>query len=123
MTPSSTTAEYICLGDAAKQALFIQRLLFNFGLETQERPVCIYTDSNNVISAIKGHALPPATKWLNNHYHFIKDLVQRGDVILHIISLKENPADGFTKPKDLTTFTAFRNMLHLSKSSSQLLNF
>ena len=118
VAPSSTTAEYICLGDAAKQSLFIQRLLFDFGLEIHERPVNIYTDSNNAVTAIKRHALPPATKWLNNRYHFIRDLVQRGDVKLHIISSKENPADGFTKPKDLTTFTAFRNMLHLSKSSS-----
>ena len=57
----------------------------SFQLEYSNLPINIFTDSNNAVAAITRQGTTPATRWLNNRYHFIRDAVSRNDVTLTVM--------------------------------------
>ena len=48
---------------------------------------------------------------MNINYHFVKDIIEQGDIILQHCSSEEMAIDIFTKPLDTHKFTKCRDML------------
>ena len=51
------------------------------------------------------------SKHIEIHYHFIRDMVQRGALKLQYISMNEQVADVMTKPLSHVKFEHFRDKL------------
>ena len=51
------------------------------------------------------------SKHIENHYHYIHDMVQRGAIKLQYVSMNEHVADMLTKPLSCVKFEHFRDKL------------
>ena len=94
---STTVAEYYAAGSAAKEALWLRRLLEDLGhQQTEATP--IFVDSTGAQSVAKNPGSHhPRTKHVDITYHFIQEHVEEGRVRLLDIDTKDNVADLFTK--------------------------
>lgn len=79
--------------------------------QLDQSPIIIYTDSDNIYTLAYSVGFKPATKWLDLHYHIIKERIELGKIKLVLIDSEDNVADGLTKALDTTKFKAFRKRL------------
>ncbi|EED12696.1 conserved hypothetical protein [Talaromyces stipitatus ATCC 10500] len=112
VAPSSTAAEYICFSDGMKHALYAKRILIILRSKEGKPTITLYTDSNNAMDALKKRSTP-AVRWLANRYHFVRDILEKGEVVVERVDTDDNVADGFTKPKNPVKFTEFLKQLGL----------
>lgn len=107
---SSTLAEFCALTTAAKEAIWLKKLTVAMGLE-KPGSVILYTDSANAIDIVKKNGYSSTTKWIDNRYFFIRDMIQNGQIEIKWIEGTMNLADGFTKPLERLRFERFREMM------------
>ena len=80
-----------------------------FGQEL--RPTVIYCDNQNCIQLSKNLIFHERSKYIEIRYHFIRDYVQRGAVMLQYISTDEQVEDILTKSLGRSKFVFFRDKL------------
>jgi hypothetical protein len=94
---SSTEAEYLALTRAAKEGLWLQRLLG--GIEGSTRgAVNIHVDNQGCIAMAKNPEGHERTKHIDIQAHFIRRHVQHLRVRLHYCPTEVMVADSLTKP-------------------------
>jgi hypothetical protein len=87
-------AEYVAMSECITQMIWLRNLL----REINEDPSCsLFCDNQAAIQAVKNQASPSKAKHIEIRYHFIKDLVNGGDMKIRYIPSKENLADVMTK--------------------------
>ena len=64
----------------------------------------IYCDNNVVIAYAKDPKYHGKTKHIETRYHFIRDIIGKGQVVLKHISTHDMIADPFTKPLPIEVF-------------------
>jgi len=96
MALSSTEAEYIALGSAAQEALWIQQLLREFWKEA-DKSVEIWCDNQSTIKLASSEAYRPRTKHIDVKFHFLRSHVEKGDIAVKYVNTNENNADMLTK--------------------------
>ena len=100
---SSMEAEYMAACATAQEAIWLRRLLKEFGcLFTQ--PFTILEDNQSCIHLAKNQGDFPRSKHIDTRYHFVREQVERGEIILRKIDTKQNLADVFTKALDRVQF-------------------
>ena len=92
---SSTEAEYITVGSCYAQSLWIKYQLEDYGIKLDKMP--IMCDNKSAICLSKNSVLHSRTKHIDIQYHFIKEHVLNGDIMLDYICTEEKLADIFTK--------------------------
>jgi hypothetical protein len=97
---SSTEAEYVAAGTAAKKIVWILRLLSSlkkvFDIEApKSMKLCM--DNQGAMSITKDSKHHTRTKHIDVHHHFVRDLVKEGTIVLRYVRFKENAADILTK--------------------------
>ncbi|KAH9771353.1 Integrase catalytic domain-containing protein [Citrus sinensis] len=92
---STTEAEYMAITEAVKEAIWLQGLLENLGL-TQEH-INVYCDSQSAIHLTKNQVYHARTKHIDVRFHFVREIVDDGKILLQKIKTAENPADMLTK--------------------------
>ena len=92
---STTEAEYVAMSEAAKEMLWLKNFLKELGKEQQGSP--LFSDSQSAICLAKNPVFHSRCKHINMKYHFIRDLINDGDLSLLKIAGSENPADMLTK--------------------------
>ena len=107
VSSSSTEAEYVAASDACKEALWLKgfhnEIVTIMSLPQQESiPLAI--DNASALKLSKNPEFHGRTKHINIRHHFIRECVERGEIIPSWISGKENPADLFTKALGKTLF-------------------
>ena len=70
--------------------------LRNLGIHLKNVP--IRCDNTSAVNIAKNPVQPSRTKHIEVHHHFIRDLVEKGDVILEFVPKNSQLADIFTKP-------------------------
>ena len=98
---SSCEAEYMALKEAIKENLFINNLINELpsyigNLFNNKKD--IYTDSQSAIELAKNPIYHAKTKHVDIRYHFIREKVENGDIILKYHPTYSLLADGLTKP-------------------------
>ncbi|XP_076638812.1 uncharacterized protein LOC143350676 [Colletes latitarsis] len=93
---SSTEAEYIALAEATQEAVWIQRLLEDFGKGTQD--TIIYEDNQSCLKLTSNKKFNNRTKHIDTKFHNIKDIKDRGKIDYQYCPTDEMPADMLTKP-------------------------
>ncbi|XP_031248461.1 secreted RxLR effector protein 161-like [Pistacia vera] len=95
VTLSSTESEYVALTEAAKEATWLKGLINELGIEQQT--VKINSDSQSAIHLCKNQVYHERTKHIDVHLHFIREMIERGEIEIEKIDGSHNPADMFTK--------------------------
>ena len=116
---SSCEAEYIAESEAAKEAIWLQRLLGQLRVDRTQSStpelVTIFGDNRGALALAKNQMYHARTKHVDIRYHFVREKVEEQLVKMEWIAGGLNPADGLTKPLGKTKFESFRRMLGLRR--------
>lgn len=92
---STTESEYVALAEAAKEMIWIKRLLRWLGL--QQSKYLILCDSQSAIHLAKNAAYHDRTKHIDVRYHFIRQALEEKTFDVHKVHTQVNFADFLTK--------------------------
>ena len=84
----------------------MKQTLLDYGLVYVHVP--ILCDNTSVINLTKNPIQHSRTKHIEIRHHFIRDHVQKGDIVLEYVDTKSQMADIFTKPLAEEQFSAIR---------------
>jgi hypothetical protein len=93
---SSTEAEYIAASHAAKEAVWLRRLLTELGLDLTS-PTTIHVDNQSAIAIARNPEFHDRTKHIEVRYHFLRQVVDGGEVELEYVPTGDQIADALTK--------------------------
>ncbi|KAL8116799.1 hypothetical protein AgCh_023093 [Apium graveolens] len=82
---------------AACQGLWLQKLLSQI-TDTKAKPVTLYVDNRSAIDLAKNPVFHGCSKHIDVRFYFIRDCVERGEVIIKHMSSEDQRADVLTKP-------------------------
>ncbi|KAG8498692.1 hypothetical protein CXB51_005072 [Gossypium anomalum] len=99
---STTEAEYMAITEACKEAIWLKGLFSELNEDLQISTV--FCDSQSAIFLTKDQMFHERTKHIDIRYHFVRDIIARGDIVLRKISTHENPTDMMTKSLPITKF-------------------
>ena len=102
---STTEAEYIATGSCCTQLLWMQKLFHDYGF-CQEH-LTIYCDNTSAINISKNPVQQSRSKHIEIRHHFIRELVEDGNLTLEFIHTNDQKADLFTKPLESKRFEFF----------------
>lgn len=96
VTLSTTEAEYVAATHAAKEVMWLRRLISEvFG--TIDEPTTLFSDSQSAIALTKDGHYHARTKHIDIRYHFIRYIVEAGHIKLIYCPTHEMTADVLTK--------------------------
>jgi hypothetical protein len=107
---STAEAEYIALGSATAEAIYLQQLMTELG-HPMKLPTMIGEDNQACLSIATTTQTSFRTRHIRIEFHFIRDAIQRGDIAVEYVSSTSNPADMFTKPLKTSAFTHHRSTI------------
>lgn len=108
---STCEAEYVAAACAAKELLWMKRLLKEMiGIfKTQ----ILYIDNQSAIKLINNKMTNDRSKHIDVKYHFIRELVENGQIIPEFVGTRDQLADIFTKPLNSDLIAKFKNEIGL----------
>ena len=111
ITLSSAEAKYVALTHAAKDNLWIHKLL-TF-LHTLSLPTVLYCDNQGAICLSKDATFHGHTKHIDIHFHFIRQTITSGNIRLTYILTEDMTVDIFMKSLARIKFEKFRDELNV----------
>ena len=91
--------EYVACATTVQEAVWLKRFLKRVGITTHsEEAVTLYSDSTAALAYAKDPKYYGTSKYIEIKYHFIRDMVARGEVVMKHISTGSMVADPLTKP-------------------------
>ena len=109
---STTEAEYIAASQATKEAIWLRRLLFDLGFDS-DGPTELSVDNQGAIKLTKNDEFHKRTKHIDVRYHFVREKVANEDISISYVPSKENLADIFTKALPRDYFASLRTKLNV----------
>ena len=79
--------------------------------ERQDDGMAIYCDNSSSIALPKNLVFHGRSKHIEIRYHFIRELVENGDIKMEFCKSEQQLADMFTKPLGIGTFVHLRECL------------
>ena len=102
---STMEVEYMAASEAAKEAVWLRNFLLDLGVvPSMQLPIKLYCDNSGAIANSKEPRTHKKGKHIERKYHLIRDIVQRGDVVVTKIASVDNLTDPFTKSLPAKTF-------------------
>ena len=101
---STTEAEYMAEAQAAKEALWVRKLLGDLGVAAPR--IKILADNQSAIKLANNPVTSARSKHIDVLYHFVRERVARGEVEFEYVASSEMVADVLTKavPIDKVVF-------------------
>ncbi|GJW81013.1 copia protein [Tanacetum coccineum] len=93
---SITEAEYVSTRKACQQALLMKQALIDYDVRLDDVP--IMCDNKGAIDLSKNPVQHSRTKHIEIRYHFLRDNVEIGHILIEKVSFVDNIADILTKP-------------------------
>ncbi len=87
--------EYVALTEASKEMIWLQRFMEE--LRKKHKSIRLYCDSQSAIHLAKNLAFHSKTKHIQLRYHFIRSILEDGQLKLEKIHTSQNTADMLTK--------------------------
>lgn len=96
---STTESEYIAASDAAKEAAWMKKFIADLDVVPSiMKPIQIFCDNTGAIAQAKEPRSHHKAKHILRKFHYIREVVERGNIIISKIDTDQNLADPFTKP-------------------------
>jgi hypothetical protein len=92
---STTESEYVQASEAAKEAIWLQRLIEGFGVK--QGPIKLHGDNRSAIALAKNGEFHSRTKHIGVRYHFIRHAISDGHIDFAWVPTDDNLADIMTK--------------------------
>jgi hypothetical protein len=93
---SSCESEFMAATAAAKQALWLRNLISEI-TKQKPKPVTLFVDNNSAIALMKNPVFHGRSKHIDLKYHFIRECVERGQIVVKKVGTEEQKADVLTK--------------------------
>ena len=91
-------AEYVAASEATKEAVWLHNFLMDLEVvPITQQPMTLYCDNSGAVANSREPRSHKRGKHIERKYHVLREIVQRGDVIVSKIASAENLADPFTK--------------------------
>ncbi|GJS40132.1 retrovirus-related pol polyprotein from transposon TNT 1-94 [Tanacetum coccineum] len=103
---STTEAEYVSVGKACQQALWMKQALVDYGIRLDDIPVMC--DNKGAIDLSKNPVQHSRIKHIEFRHHFLCNNVQKGNIYIEKVSSEDNIADILTKPLKHEPFNYLR---------------
>lgn len=113
---STTESEYVSAASAAKDIVWLKRLLTE--CDRVDESYTLYMDNMSAMKLVKNPEFHKRTKHIDVKYHFLRDLYSKGEMRIMYINTDEQTADIFTKPLAKSRFTELRSKLGLVSKNS-----
>jgi hypothetical protein len=113
VTLSTTEAEYVAATHAAKEAVWIRRLLTEL-FHSIDTPTTLFSDSQSAIALAHDGHYHARTKHIDIRYHFIRYIIEAGTIKLVYCPTNDMTADTLTKALPSVKAKHFANALGLS---------
>jgi hypothetical protein len=94
---SSTDAEYMAAAHATREAVWWRTLTTELGLPPSAATT-VHSDSQGAIARAKNPEQHKRAKHMDIQYHYVREQVQAGSVVMPYISTELMVADVLTKP-------------------------
>lgn len=107
---SSCEAEFMAATTAACQGIWLQRVLAQITNITPG-PVVLYIDNRSAIDLAKNPVFHGRSKHFDLRYHFIRDCVEKGLIVIKHINTSGQRADILTKALSAAKFQKMRSLL------------
>ena len=106
---STTEAEYMAITEACKEAIWLKGLLSELSEDLQITTV--FCDTQSAIFLTKDQMFHERTKHIDVRYHFVREIIARGDIVVSKVSTHHNPADMMTKSLPVAKFEHCLNLV------------
>ena len=110
---SSAEAEYIAATDAACEAVWLKRLIEDLQ-QGDNDPTIIHCDNMSAIAMTKNPVFHARSKHIELRHHFIRDLVNNGEITMEFINTDDQPADIMTKAVTKDKLEKFKHLLRIA---------
>jgi hypothetical protein len=92
---STMKEEYVVATEASKEMIWLQRFMEELGKKQENGS--LYCDIESAIHIAKNSAFHSKTKHIQLRYHFMRSILEDGQLKLEKIHTSQNPADMLTK--------------------------
>jgi hypothetical protein len=111
VTLSTSEAEYVALGDAVKELLFL-RQVWRFMIPGKGMPCFpVFEDNQGALQLSKNPVSNSNSKHIDVRHHFLRELVRQGDIIVNHVPSEYQHADILTKVLAFDLFAIHRRFL------------
>ena len=104
--------EYRATFTATVECVWLRRLMADLSVG-QDSATTIYTDSQSALAVVRNPVFYARTKNIEVHYHYGRERLSAGEIILVYVPTQDNLADLVTKVLPRDKFEAFRKALGL----------
>ena len=108
---STAEAEYVALSSAGQEAVWLKTLLNDLKVFSIKEPMLIFEDNQSAICLAKNPRDHPKTKHISIKFHYIRELIDSGEIKVQYCPTSEMLADIFTKGLSAEKFNKLRSML------------
>ena len=108
---SSCEAEIMAASEAAKEAVYLDRLLDELGFKLDSEPIQMSLDNKAAIDSSYNPENHSRTKHIERRHYFIRELVEANRIVVPFVRSEDNHADFFTKPLVASKFFPLRDKI------------
>ncbi|GJS78893.1 retrotransposon protein, putative, ty1-copia subclass [Tanacetum coccineum] len=95
---SSAKAEYIVASDASKEAVWVRKFIDGLGVVPAiKEPIKMYCDNLGAITIANESGITNGARHYHAKVHYLREVIEYGDVKLEKVHTDDNLADPFTK--------------------------
>ena len=95
----------------------MRRMLRSLGQE-QAKATVVYCDNSSAIALSKNSVFHKRTKHIDTRFHYIRELVNNGEIVLEHCRTQEQVADILTKPLVQKSFEFLRKCLGMTERAA-----
>lgn len=116
VTTSTCEAEYVAACHGAKEAVWLRGVLRDLGIAAAVcEPSEMNIDNHGAMLLVQTPATNQRTKHINVSYHYTREAVARGEIVVVPVSTDFQHADMFTKALSSAVFKINRESIGLSQ--------
>ena len=113
VSQSSCESEYYALSEAGKEGVWLRLLLQELG-HISAAPTIIWADNQGAIALAENPEFHKRTKHIDTKFHWVREVIERGVLLLEFLPTRFMAADGLTKPLPPKQFQRFLAMIGMA---------
>jgi len=100
---SSTEAEYVAISEVTMDIMFVKQILEFLKIPVQ-LPIQVHVDNVGAIFLTKNATTGPRTRHIDARYHYVREYIEDGQVVIVFVRSADNVADTYTKNTTMDVF-------------------